>query len=470
MRARIVIGLFGALFAFSAGRAAAAPNIVVVDICSIRADHMTPYASSRDTTPRVEKLAKSGVVFENAMAVGSWCLPNYATLFTGRYPESHGLYTNAVRGVPEFDETLAEKLKEGGYETAAFSGGVYLLPDWGMDRGFDHYVNAFSTAPGQRHPAPLAANLDDVGQWLVDRGSSTKPFFLYVAVDNLHSPFELKAPPADDPGYEGIAEDTRTMGVPFARAYSGEPDGYPPEYKDLAARFKSDPKNIRHYNARYDQALRETDDEIGRFLDRLKKLGVDRKTIFVLTGDHGETLGEHGLLGHTQGLYETNVHVPLIVRLPGREDLAGKRYSQLVERVDLMPTLLDWAGVDASSMRLPGRSLEPLLREPSTPWRRYAFAGSHRNLPSTESDSLIDERVVRDERWKLHQSLYKDFYELYDLSGDPGETHDLARERPDVVARLAFELQRWVELNRPHAPQPPERSAPPSLVPQPPQL
>ncbi|HXT02267.1 MAG TPA: sulfatase-like hydrolase/transferase, partial [Elusimicrobiota bacterium] len=162
MRALSVL-LTAVFLGLAAARSAAAPNIVVLDVCSIRADHMTPYGYSRDTTPRIEALAKSGVVFENAMAAGSWCLPNYATLFTGRYPESHGLYTNAARGVPAFDETLAQKLKEGGYETAAFSGGVYLIPYWGMNRGFDHYVSAFSTAPGNFHPAPLAANLADVG-------------------------------------------------------------------------------------------------------------------------------------------------------------------------------------------------------------------------------------------------------------------------------------------------------------------
>jgi len=448
-----------------ASAAAAAPNIVVLDVCSLRADHMTPYGYARGTTPRAERLAESGVVFENAMAVGSWCLPNYATLFTGRYPESHGLSSNAVRGVPEFDVTLAERLRAGGYETAAFSGGVYLLPEWGLDRGFDRYVNSFSTAAGNRHPAPLAANLDDVGEWLSARGKSAKPFFLYVAVDDLHAPFALASPPADDPDYFGVAEDTRTMGVPFARAYGGEPDGYPPEYGELAARFKKDPRALRHYVARYDQALRQTDAAIGRFLDRLSALGVDENTIVVLTGDHGESLGEHGLLGHTQGLYETNLHVPLIVRHPGRKALAGRRYRQLVERVDLMPTLLDWAGVDASDLRLPGRSLAPLLSEPSLPWRRYAFAGAHRNLPSLEAERTIDERVARDARWKLHQSLYKDFYELYDLENDPGETRDLARERPDVVARLAFELQRWVELHRPHAPAPPEPDAAPRLEP-----
>jgi arylsulfatase A-like enzyme len=463
MKARLA----AVLLALAAVRAAAAPNIVVVDVCSIRTDHLTPYGYSKDTTPRIEKLAKSAAVFDNAMAVGSWCLPNYATLFTGRYPESHGLYTNVAHGVPEFDATLAEKLHEGGYETAAFSGGVYMIPEWGLNRGFDHYVNSFSTAPGHRHPEPLAANLDDVGQWLTERSTSTKPFFLYVAVDDLHAPFQLKSPPLDDLAYEGVAEDTRTMGVPFARAYSGEPDGYPPEYKALAERFKSDPLNLNHYVARYDQALRETDDDIGRFLDRLKALGVDKNTIIVLTGDHGESLGEHGLLGHTQGLYETNVRVPLIVRVPGRPDLAGKRFEQLVERVDLMPTLLDWAGVDAAALRLPGRSLEPLLRDPRTPWRRYAFAGSHRNFPSMESDQTIDERVVRDQRWKLHQSLYKDYYELYDLSSDPGETRDLAREKPEEVGRLAFELQRWVELNRPHAPQAPEGPTPALLEAQP---
>ena len=449
--------------------AAAAPNVVVIDICSVRADHMGAYGYARDTTPRIDALAREGALFENAMAQGSWCLPNYATLFTGRPSEAHGLYTNRPHGIPDFEPTLAETLKKAGYETAAFSGGIYMIPEWGLDRGFDVYVNSFSTAPEHRAQAPLQANLDKVDGWLADRekksGEKDKPFFLYLAVDNLHAPIQLDGPDRYDAKYDGVAADTRTMGVPFARAYGGEKSGFKSDVPELLREFKSDPRHLRHYVARYDSAMREMDDQIGRFLDRLKKRGLDSNTIIVLTGDHGESLGEHGLLGHTSGLYEPTLRVPLIVVRPDRPGLAGRRVSQVIERMDLMPTILDWAGADAAALSLPGRSLQPLLADPSASWRRYAFASSRRNLDDNDgADLRIDERVVRDGRWKLHSYLYKDFYELYDLNADPGETRDVAADHPEIVARLSFELLRWLEENRPRRPSAPETPAPDPLT------
>ncbi|MFI5363640.1 MAG: sulfatase [Elusimicrobiota bacterium] len=437
--------------------ARAAPNVVVIDICSVRADHMGAYGYSRDTTPRIDGLARKGALFENTLAQGSWCLPNYATLFTGRPSEAHGLYTNRPVGVPRYEPTLAETLRKAGYETAAFSGGVYLIPEWGLDRGFDVYVNSFSTGSARRAQAPLEENLDKIDGWLSARREKAKPFFLYMAVDNLHAPIALDGPDRYDADYEGVAVDTRTMGVPFARAYSGESRGYAADVPALVREFKSDPRHLRHYVARYDSAMREMDAQIGRFLDGLKKRGLDENTIVVLTGDHGESLGEHGLLGHTSGLYEPTLRVPLIVVRPDRPALAGKRFTELVERVDLMPTILEWAGAGDAALKLPGRSLEPLLADPAVPWRRYAFASSRRNLDDNDgADLRIDERVVRDGRWKLHWSLYKDFYELYDLADDPGETRDVAARRPEVVARLSFEMLRWLERNRPLRPSAPE--------------
>jgi arylsulfatase A-like enzyme len=439
-------------------QAAPPPNIVVLDVCSARPDHMGAYGYSRPTSPRIDALAKQGAVFENAMAQSSWCLPNYASLFTGQTPEVHGLYLNKVRGIPEFEATLAEKLKDSGYATAAFSGGVYMLPEWGMSRGFDTYVTAFSTADPTRLPAPLEDNLKAVDQWLKGR-SDTRPFMLYVAVDDLHAPYYSEDPDRFDPGYKGIAQDTDTASVPFARAYSGEPSGYDAATAKKAAEFKKDPRALAHLVARYDAALAKGDAEIGRFLDRLKQLGLDKNTIVVLTGDHGESLGEHGLLGHTQGLYEPTLRVPLIVRDPRRPALAGRRYKQLIERVDLMPTLLDFAGVDYSELQLAGRSFAPLLQDPTLPWRDLAFASSKRNL-AEQKDLDIDERVARDARWKLHHYLYKDSYELYDLQADPGETKNVAAEHPEVVQRLSFELLKQVERSRPHAPGLPEEAAP----------
>lgn len=467
----LLLSLGLSLAAAAGARAAAPPNIVVLDVCSARADHLGAYGYSRPTSPRIDALAKQGAVFENAMAQSSWCLPNYASLFTGQTPEVHGLYVNRVRGIPEFEATLAEKLKDAGYATAAFSGGVYMLPEWGMARGFDTYVTAFSTADPKRLPAPLEDNLKAVDQWLRGR-SDKRPFMLYVAVDDLHAPYYSEDPGRFDPDYKGVAQDTDTASVPFMRAWSGEASGYDAATAKKAAAFKKDPRALPHLVARYDAALAKGDADIGRFLDRLKQLGLDKNTIVILTGDHGDSLGEHGLLGHTQGLYEPTLRVPLIVRDPRRPALAGRRYKQLIERVDLMPTMLDFAGVDYSELQLAGRSFAPLLGDPSAPWRDLAFASSKRNLAELK-DLDIDERVVRDARWKLHHYLYKDSYELYDLQNDPGEAKDVAAEHPEVVQRLSFELLRNLERTRPHAPGLPEeqvrKPAAPGLTAAPPQ-
>jgi arylsulfatase A-like enzyme len=270
----------------------------------------------------------------------------------------------------------------------------------------------------------------------------------------------------DDPGYAGVALDTRTWTVPFARAYSGEAQGWPEELGPLVEAFRSGPRHLAHLSARYDAGVRDMDAGVGRLLDRLKAAGLEKDTVVLLTADHGESLGEHGLLGHTQGLYEPTLRVPLIVLEPRRPELAGRRVKALVERGDLMPTLLDWAG--AAPPPLPGRSLDPLLGDPAAPWRRYAFASQRRNLAGNDgTEALIDERAVRDERWKLLWSLDRE-PRLYDLLDDPGETRDLARERPEVAARLSQELSAWVERSRPHAPGRDGAAAPSLLLESPP--
>lgn len=447
-----------ALFWLSMAAAASEsrPNFVFLDICSARADHFGSYGYGRATTPLMDGLAKRSAVFENAMAQSSWCLPNYASLFTGQVPEVHGDYVNEPHPLPEFEATLAEKLKESGYKTAAFSGGVYMIPAWGLDKGFDTYVNIFSTSDAEHLPASFGDNLQSVLAWLEKNGTSA-PLFAYVAVDDLHEPYRSREPEKYDPGYQGIADDTETLSVPFSRAYNGEPGDYSAELLDRVARFKKDPRHLKHLIARYDASLSQVDSEVGRFLLRLKALGLDKSTVVVITGDHGQMLGEHGLLGHTEGLYEGVLHVPLILHDPSRPGTFGKRYPQLVERVDLMPTLLDMAGVDASGLGLQGQSLKPLLDGRAAAWRDYAFASSKRNLDH-RTDMLIDERAARDGRWKLLHYLYKPGFELYDLKADPQEAEDVSRGHPEIVGKLSFELLRNVELTRPHQPGPPEGS------------
>ena len=421
------------------------PNVVIVDICSARADHFGIYGYGRPTTPGIDALAKDSVVFDRAMAQSSWCLPNYASLFTGHTPEVHGQYTNVpFRPLPDFETTLAERLKGGGYDTAAFAGGVYLLPIWGLDRGFDHYVDYFSTSTAT--PARFKETMPDALQWI---GTPRKrPFFAYVSVDDLHAPYQSEDPERFDKGYQGIVHDTETVNIRFFRAYNGEPLETNNPLAEKLRIFRSDPRNLRHMIAHYDASLRSVDSEVDEFVRQLKSSGMWDRTVVIVTADHGELLGEHGLLGHTEGLYEPIVHVPLLIHVPGG---AGKRISKLVERIDVTPTVLDLAGQDPRGNELQGRSLVPLLRGSNVPWRQYAFASSKRNM-ATVTDFLIDERVVRDARWKLHWYLHKNRFELYDLDKDPLETRDVGAQNPAVVQRLTLELLKQIELSRPHAP------------------
>ncbi|HAH05720.1 MAG TPA: hypothetical protein DCM05_04205 [Elusimicrobia bacterium] len=432
-------------------------NIVIIDICSARADHFGSYGYPKPTTPGMDAIAKDATVFERAVAQASWCMGNYASLFTGQGPEVHGLYVMARRKLPEGLPTLAEQLKLAGYDTAAYSGGgTWLLPGWGMDRGFDEYVDVVSTSNPDAL-TPLNERAPRMLDWVRARGN---PFFLYVSVEDLHLEDESEAgeivwniPPDDEEGHVALSPDATR--VSLLRTPEGKPKKSvlpPPLHKRLG--WTPQP----HLVEQYDRSLAYTDRSVSQFLKKIQELGRWDDTLVIIAGDHGDQLGEHGLVGHMTGLYEPILHVPLILRHPGFPELKGKRIGRLVERVDLMPTLLDVAGRPYKDLNLPGRSLLDLLRNPERPWRKYAFASSKRHgdgkttAGRIATDLILDERTVRTEKWKLHWYLHKNRYELYDLENDPREERDLSEKRPDIVAELAFQLIKNLELSRPHAP------------------
>lgn len=418
-------------------------NIVVLDICSARADRFGAHGGRTSLTPGLDAFAKEAATFENAWAQSSWCLPNYAALLTGHRPEVNGLYMNTpFRPLPDWEKTVAQDLREAGYRTGGFTAGVYTLPSWGLDRGFDTYVNHFSTSA--ELPGRFSDMAPEIENWAAR--ASTQPFFLYATVDDLHAPYQTDESSAD---YAAGSPDTSTMNVGFYRAYNGEPMPVGSPLGAKAAAFRRDPKALAALKSRYDRSVSEVDRSISRFLDDLRRRGLWERTIVVVTADHGELLGEHGLLGHTEGLYEPILHVPMFVRHPGYPGSAGAKIKALVERIDLPATFVESAGVPSDDLELQGRSLLPLLADPSAPWRSVAYASSKRNMAES-SDWIIDQRAVRDERWKLIWSLPKGRWELFDLREDPLETRDLSTERPDVVARLAFALESETEFARPH--------------------
>lgn len=418
-------------------------NIVVIDICSLRADRVGAYGSRAGLTPDLDAFARDATTFENAWAQSSWCLPNYATLMTGHRPEVHGLYSSLpFRGLPAWEETVAERMRRAGYRTGGFTAGVYTLPAWGLDRGFDVYANHFSTAP--LRPGRFADMLPDIEGWIVKE--SSRPFFLYATVDDLHAPYGN----ASTGSAVAATRDVDDIGVDFFRAYNGEPVIPGSKMASRLDAFRRDPTALERLSRLYDENVRSVDRSISRFLSTLKKRGLWDRTLVVITADHGELLGEHGLLGHTEGLYEPVLRVPLLVRHPRYKTSLGARIPALVERIDLTPTLIESGGATTARMELQGRSLLPLLAFRDAPWRNIAYASSKRNAPKS-ADWLIDERAVRDERWKLIWSLHKDRWELYDLKDDPSETRDLSKERPNVTARLARQMMGATERARTHA-------------------
>ena len=422
----------------------------MIDICSARADHFGAYGYSQLTTPGFDELAKESALFENAMAQSSWCLPNYASLFTGHVPEVHGQYVNAAGGMAEFEIPLAQRMRRAGYRTAAFSGGIYFLKAWGLDRGFDKYENLFST--GSAMPASFSELMPKALDWIgSDKEKKRKPFFIYTAADDLHAPYQSGNPDLYDPGYEGIVHDTDTLNVRFFRGYNGEPLDPAGPLKNKLDIFRKDPRSLGHLTAHYDAALNSVDRKVSDFIRRLKEMGLWQNTVVIINSDHGELLGEHGLLGHTQGLYEPVLRVPLMIHHPGLPQGKGKRIKDLVQRIDLTPTILDIAGASYADGELQGRSLMGLLRGKDQILRTYAYASSKRNAASWAGYD-IDERVIRTQRWKLHWYAYKDRYELYDLDKDPLELHEVSARYPEQVNKLSFELLNYFEKSRPHQP------------------
>ncbi|MFA5141293.1 MAG: sulfatase [Elusimicrobiota bacterium] len=443
--------LLASLLLPSAARAQmddSAPNIVVIDICAARADHFSSYGYPKRTTPGMDAVAEDGVLFENAMAQASWCLSNYATLFTGHTPEVHGLYAMTDRKLPEEQVTVTQVLKDWGYDTGAWSGGTWLLPQWGLERGFDNYVNTLSSTAVL---TAFSTRMPEMLDWVRQR---KKPFFLYASIEDLHLPYAQEISLVADPNSNVVSLGTGTARTPLLREKDGsatKPQD-PPEPAPWLAPLHSGAKP--RYVKKYDGSLSRADKQIAKFLDELKAMGLWDKTVVIITGDHGESLGEHGIKGHMEGLYQASTHVPLIIRHPGLPELRGRRFSELIERVDLAPTLLDIAGAPYDGLEFQGRSLLSLMRQPGLPWRQYAFGSSKRSVdfPTGPTDLILDERYARTQRWKLHWYMRKGRFELYDLHNDPGELFDVSAQHPDVVSNLAFELIKNLETTRPHAP------------------
>ncbi len=339
---------------------AGAPNVLLIVLDTVRGKNLSLYGYERPTTPALERLAERGTVFELALATSPWTLPTHGSLFTGR--PAHDLSTDWKRPLDDTHPTLAEVLGAEGFESAAFVGNLYYGGEaFGLGRGFARYDDQPRSAAMVVHSAWLTRTLaervrrwtgtrqdlvrktaDDINRsflsWLDRRGG--RPFFVFLNYYDGHDPY---LPPA-----------------PFDTRFSEEPPLYWLETDD-ASELTSE--QIAELVDAYDNSIAYLDDRLGRLFAALEERGILENTLVVVTSDHGEEFGEHGLLFHGHTLYLPALHVPLILSLPGRVP-AGLRVSTPVSLADVPATIADFVGGSAPPA-FPGVSLVEGLGRPA---------------------------------------------------------------------------------------------------------
>lgn len=330
---------------------AGAPNVLLVVLDTVRAQSLSLYGYERKTSPRLDDLARGGVVFERALSTSPWTLPSHATLFTGRLP--HELSADWLSPLNAAQPTLAETFAARGYMTAGFVANLlYCTTETGLGRGFSRYRD-YQLSPGTMIQSSWLARiltgevrsaLGDTNQmirksaadvnreflaWLAER--PRKPFFAFLNYFDAHAPY---APPP-----------------PFDMKFgAGGPQA------DLAVRRSWSRQEIQRSMDAYDSVLAYVDDQLGRLLDALNAQGLLENTVVVVTSDHGEQFGEHGLFDHGNSLYRPLLHVPLVISFPPRVR-AGARIAEPITLADLAATLVDLSSDRAGGPGLPGRSL-----------------------------------------------------------------------------------------------------------------
>jgi arylsulfatase A-like enzyme/Flp pilus assembly protein TadD len=366
-------------------------NVILITIDTLRADHVSAYRKGLADTPVLDALAAEGARFDHCVAQTPLTLPSHASLLSSTYPLFNQVRDNGGFRVSESLTLISETLKQQGMATAAFIGAFVLHGKWGLNQGFDTYSDRFDMG---RYGKILLQNekradevLGDAKRWLKNNGK--KRFFAWIHLYDPHAPY---TPPA-----------------PFADRFPGDP---------------------------YRGEVEYTDGELGKFIGFLKTAGLYDRSLIVVAADHGEGLGEHGEGEHGLFLYETTIHVPLIIRVP--QPFVRKTIGATVQLVDVAPTVLDLLDIPAPR-QWQGRSLWPLLSGKTaagfdqayseTYYPRFHYGWSHLQVFTQRQTKYI--LAPRDE--------------VYDLERDPGETDELAgdRRRKDLRGQLLAFVSRF---------------------------
>jgi len=367
-------------------------SVVVVTIDTTRADRFGCYGSTAGLTPNIDALADEGILFEQAQAVAPVTLPSHTSMFTGLYPTHHGVRNNGTFSLGEEFETLAQTMSTQGYATGAFVSAQVLVKRYGLDAGFDVYDDDLSQGlkvgqtmvPSRRGTVTLAA----ATEWL-DTISPDQPVFMWLHLYDPHAPY--------DP---------------------------PPEFRH---KFPADV---------YGAEIAFADQQVGKLVDTLKRLGRYDDTVITVIADHGESLGEHGEATHAILLHQGTIHVPWIVRPPG--GIRPVRIAEPVSGVDLAPTLAHMTGVPVPNSDISdGRALFSRTEGPVEPDRDIYFEAM---LPMYQY-GWSDLRGLRQDDWEIIVGTRS---ELFNLARDPRELLDQAAAEPLQLEYLQQRIDRII--------------------------
>lgn len=383
------------------------PHVILISLDTLRADRLGCYGSPRDTSPRIDAWArKNAVVYKDAMATAGWTLPSTASIMTGLSVHQHGVekYPEALSAATP---TLAALLHAQGYETRSWNEGIYVKADFGFDLGFDCYDSRHG-----KHP-----DWDEPLRWIRSR-QSERPLFLFLHTYLVHAPYPASARFEEDrPAYAG----------PLAGKTVGYRDVIHPVRR---GELTLDTDSIEYISRLYDARVAELDAVAGAFLEALDDALDGEDYLLVMTSDHGDEFMEHGSLDHGHSLYQELLHVPLLIRMPGGLPVGVN--TDPVSTLDIVPTILDALDLPRGSF-LPGRSLlDPAPAE--TPRVAQFHTGNHalRMGPYKllRGGALGSEGVP---------------VQLYDLSKDPTEQHNLIHELPAKAAELERLLDAYLQ-------------------------
>jgi choline-sulfatase len=367
-------------------------NIVLVTADTLRADRLPAYGYKRLSTPNLDRMAKEGVLFENAHTAVPLTLPSHSSIFTGTYPMYHGVRDNGGYYLGDEQVTLAETLKAAGYHTGGFVAAFVLDSRWGLSQGFDRYFDDFELSKYERIGLDTVQRrggdvLDEALGWM--EGVKNERFFSWIHFYDAHTPYD---PPE-----------------PFASQYQGYPF------------------------SRYDGEIAYVDSLMGRLFDWLASNHLAKDTIVVFIGDHGESLGQHKENTHGFFIYDATMHVPFLIEAPYRSFGRGLRVHGQVRTVDVMPTLLEMVGV-ATPDTVQGTSLVPLATGSADTLNLFAYGESFYPRNHYGWSEL---KSIRNETTHFIDAPTP---ELFDVPTDPNQENNVASLRAATVSSLKAEL------------------------------